>query len=75
MDVSTIPLPPVRTDERLVVRDRQTDEPLPNVRYVAHLNDGRRFDGVTDEHGCTALIVSDKEEPVYFVFFHDGQLD
>lgn len=70
---STIPPPPALTDERLILRDRQTGRPIPNLRYVAFFDDGRQFDGVTDEHGWTALIESDKEETLYFVFFQDDE--
>jgi type VI secretion system secreted protein VgrG len=54
------------TDERLVLRHEQTDEPIANQRYIAHLEDGRTVDGVTDERGRTSLIVGQQIEGVRF---------
>jgi type VI secretion system secreted protein VgrG len=54
------------TDERLVLRHEQTDEPISNQRYIAHLEDGRTVDGVTDERGRTSLVVGQLIEGVRF---------
>lgn len=35
-----LPSTKVRTDECVVQRDEQTDEPVPNQRYFAYLYDG-----------------------------------
>jgi len=47
----------VQTDERFVLRHQQTHKPMPNQRYIAHLEDGSAIDGVTDEHGHTSLVL------------------
>jgi type VI secretion system secreted protein VgrG len=47
----------MRTDERLVLRDQQTGDPIPNQRFKAYLENGSTFDGVTDEYGRTAIIL------------------
>jgi type VI secretion system secreted protein VgrG len=54
------------TDERLVLRDEQTEEPIPNQRYIAHLEDGGTVDGVTDERGRTTLVVGQLIQGVRF---------
>jgi len=46
----------LNTDERLVLRHLQTREPIPGQRYIAHLEDGRTVEGISDEHGRTALV-------------------
>jgi type VI secretion system secreted protein VgrG len=56
----------IRVDERLVLRHLQTREPIPAQRYIAHLEDGRTVEGVSDEHGRTALVQSDSLGPVHF---------
>jgi type VI secretion system secreted protein VgrG len=56
----------IRADERLVLRHLQTREPLPNQRYIAHLEDGSTIDGVSDEDGRTSLVQSAKLGPVRF---------
>ncbi|WP_020652096.1 type VI secretion system Vgr family protein [Massilia niastensis] len=56
----------MRTDERLVLRHLQTREPIPRQRYIAHLDDGRTLEGVSDEQGRTALVMSDALGPVRF---------
>jgi type VI secretion system secreted protein VgrG len=56
----------IRTDERMVVRDLQTREPIPNQRYIAHLEDGSTIDGVSDESGRTSLVQSATLGPVRF---------
>ncbi|WP_091876493.1 type VI secretion system Vgr family protein [Massilia yuzhufengensis] len=56
----------LRTDERLVLRHLQTREPIPNQSYIAHLSDGRTVEGVSDEQGRTALVLSDSLGPVRF---------
>lgn len=56
----------LRTDERLVLRHLQTRAAIPHQRYIAHLSDGRKIQGVSDEHGRTALVLSDTLGPVHF---------
>jgi type VI secretion system secreted protein VgrG len=56
----------IRTDERLVLRHLQTREPIPNQRYIAHLEDGSAIDGISDEDGRTALVQSATLGPVRF---------
>jgi type VI secretion system secreted protein VgrG len=56
----------IRTDERVVLRDLQTREPVPNQRYIAHLEDGSTIDGVSDEDGRTSLLQSATLGPVRF---------
>jgi type VI secretion system secreted protein VgrG len=56
----------IRTDERVVLRDLQTREPVPNQRYIAHLQDGSKIDGVSDEDGRTSLHQSATLGPVRF---------
>jgi len=56
----------IHTDERLVLRHLQTREPIPAQRYIAHLEDGRTIEGMSDEHGRTALVHSDTLGPVRF---------
>jgi type VI secretion system secreted protein VgrG len=56
----------IRTDERLVLRHLQTREPIPDQRYIAHLDDGRIVEGISDEHGRTALVQSHTLGPVRF---------
>lgn len=54
-----LPSTKVRTDERLVLREEQTDEPVRNQPYLAHLHDGSTVEGTTDEQGRTSLALSD----------------
>jgi type VI secretion system secreted protein VgrG len=56
----------LRGDERLVLQNLQTREPIPHQRYVAHLVDGKTIAGVSDEHGRTALIQDASLGPVRF---------
>jgi len=56
----------IRTDERVVLRDLQTREPVPNQRYTAHLHDGSKIDGISDEEGRTSLHQSATLGPVRF---------
>ncbi|QOY96443.1 type VI secretion system tip protein VgrG [Massilia sp. UMI-21] len=56
----------LKTTERLVLRHLQTREPIPFQNYIAHLSDGRTVEGVSDEHGRTALVLSDTLGPVRF---------
>jgi type VI secretion system secreted protein VgrG len=56
----------IRTDERMVLRDLQSREPVPHQRYVAHLEDGSTIDGVSDEDGRTSLLQSATLGPVRF---------
>ena len=58
----------MRTDERLVLRNLQTREPIPGQGYIAHLSDGRTIRGVSDEHGRTSLVSSDALGPIRFEF-------
>jgi type VI secretion system secreted protein VgrG len=61
-----LPVSQIRTDEHVILRDRHTHEPLPRQRYIAHLEDGRTFDGITDELGRTALTKADALGQVRF---------
>jgi len=61
----------LRTDERLVLQHLQTRQPIPHQRYIAHLSDGQTIEGVSDEHGRTALVVSDTIGPVRFELLPD----
>lgn len=63
----------LRTDERLVLQQLQTRQPIPHQRYIAHLSDGQSIQGVSDEHGRTALVVSDMVGPVRFELLPDTQ--
>jgi type VI secretion system secreted protein VgrG len=53
-----LPSTKMQTDERLVLRHKQTRKPVPNQRYIAHLEDGRTVEGVSDEQGRTSLARS-----------------
>jgi type VI secretion system secreted protein VgrG len=44
----------------------QTREPVPNQRYIAHLEDGSSIGGVSDEEGRTALLKSATLGPIRF---------
>lgn len=63
----------LRTDERLVLQHLQTRQPIPHQRYIAHLSDGQTIQGVSDEHGRTALVVGDTVGPVRFELLPDTQ--
>jgi len=56
----------IRADERLVLRHLQTREPIPNQRYIAHLEDGSTVDGVSDGEGRTSLLHGAMLGPVRF---------
>jgi type VI secretion system secreted protein VgrG len=56
----------IRTDERMVLRDLQTRDPIPLQRYVAHLEDGSTIAGTSDEDGRTSLVQSATLGPVRF---------
>jgi type VI secretion system secreted protein VgrG len=66
-----LPTTKIRTDERVVLRDEQTDEPVRNQRYLAHLHDGSAVEGVTDEQGRTLLALSDAIGGIWFEFLTD----
>jgi type VI secretion system secreted protein VgrG len=66
-----LPSTKVRTDERVVLRDEQTDEPVRNQRYLAHLHDGSTVEGVTDEQGRTSLALSDAIGSIRFELLPD----
>lgn len=61
----------IRTDERLVLRHSQTGEPLPNVRYAVELDNGEKFEGVTDQEGRSDLLVSNLICGGKVTFFRD----
>lgn len=61
----------IRTDERLVLRHSQTGEPLPNVRYAVELDNGEKFEGVTDQDGQSDLLVSNLICGGKVTFFRD----
>jgi type VI secretion system secreted protein VgrG len=67
-----LPSTTIRTDEYLVLRHMHTREPLPRQRYIAHLEDGRTIDGVTDELGRTALAKGDALGRVRFELLPPG---
>jgi type VI secretion system secreted protein VgrG len=48
----------LRTDERLVLFDRQTGLPVKGRRYVAKHEDGTTVEGVTDDEGRTSILKS-----------------
>jgi type VI secretion system secreted protein VgrG len=58
--VSALNLPTSKlvTDERVVLFDQQTGEPVPNRSYRAVLDDGQVVSGKTDAEGRTALMQS-----------------
>ena len=58
----------IRADERVVLRDIGTRDPLPLQRYIAHLEDGSTVAGVSDEAGRTSLVQSALLGPVRFEF-------
>jgi len=60
------PASKITTNERLVLRSLQTREPIPSQRYIAHLEDGRTIEGISDEEGRTTLVQSDTLGPVRF---------
>lgn len=60
------PASKITTNERLVLRSLQTREPIPSQRYIAHLEDGRTIEGISDEDGRTTLVQSDTLGPVRF---------
>ncbi|MGH8854805.1 MAG: type VI secretion system tip protein VgrG, partial [Telluria sp.] len=66
-----LPSTKVRTDERIVLRDEQTDEPVREQRYLAHLHDGSTVEGTTDEQGRTSLALSDAIGSIRFDFLPD----
>jgi type VI secretion system secreted protein VgrG len=61
----------IRTDERAVLRDEQTGNPVRKQRYRAHLADGRTIEGITDDKGRTSLALSDAMAGVHFDFLPD----
>lgn len=48
----------LKTDERVVVVDRQTNLPARGQRYIASHEDGTRIEGVTDAKGSTSILRS-----------------
>jgi type VI secretion system secreted protein VgrG len=48
----------LKTDERLVLFDRQTGLPVKGRRYVARHEDGTTVEGVTDAEGRTSILKS-----------------
>jgi type VI secretion system secreted protein VgrG len=61
----------MRADERIILCTEQTDEPVPRRRYTAHLENGDKIDGVTDELGRTSLLVSQMPSIVHLEFHPD----
>lgn len=43
----------VEHDQQVEVLDHQTDEPMPNRRYRIRVEDGKTYEGTTDEKGLT----------------------
>ena len=58
----------IRSDERVVLRDLNTRDPVPLQRYVAHLEDGSTIAGVSDEAGRTDVVQSATLGQVRFQF-------
>ena len=56
----------METDERIVLRHHQTHKPVPNQRYIAHLEDGRTIEGISDEQGRTSLARNTTMDQVRF---------
>jgi type VI secretion system secreted protein VgrG len=56
----------IRADERVVLRHRQTLDPIAHQRYIAHLEDGSTVSGVSDEAGRTQLVTTAALGPVRF---------
>jgi type VI secretion system secreted protein VgrG len=54
-----LPNTQMATDERVVLRHRQTREPLAGKRYSILLDDGSTVDGTTDAQGRSALHLKD----------------
>jgi type VI secretion system secreted protein VgrG len=61
-----LPSTKMETDERIVLRHHQTRKPIPNQRYIAHLEDGRTIEGVSDAHGRTSLARNTTMDQVRF---------
>jgi type VI secretion system secreted protein VgrG len=66
-----LPVTTIRTDERAVLRDEQTGDPIRNQRYRAHLADGRAIEGITDDKGRTSLALGETMAGVHFDFLPD----
>jgi len=56
----------IRADERVVLRHRQTLDPIAHQRYIAHLEDGSTVSGISDEAGRTQLVMTAALGPVRF---------
>jgi len=48
----------VEHDQQVVILDHQTDEPLPNRKYRIKVEDGKTYEGVTDNLGLTERFKS-----------------
>ncbi|BDT60486.1 hypothetical protein MasN3_39800 [Massilia varians] len=66
-----LPKSKIRTNERAVLRHRQTGEPIAGQRYSVQLDDGSTVDGTTDEQGRSALFVDDLIRVAKVTFFRD----
>jgi type VI secretion system secreted protein VgrG len=53
-----LPHTELKTDERLVIFDRQTGLPVKGRRYTARHQDGTTIEGVTDDEGRTSILKS-----------------
>ncbi len=56
----------VSADERVVLRNSQTLDPIPHQRYIAHLKDGSTVSGISDKEGRTSLVDTAALGPVRF---------
>ncbi|WP_431476414.1 type VI secretion system Vgr family protein [Massilia eburnea] len=48
----------VEHDQQVEVLDHQTDEPMPNRRYRIRVDDGKTYEGTTDDKGMTERFAS-----------------
>ncbi len=48
----------VEHDQQVEVLDHQTDEPMPNRRYRIRVEDGKTYEGTTDDKGMTERFAS-----------------
>lgn len=69
----TFPSTDVAVDERLILFDQATGEPIAGRRYRLELENGHAISGVTDEHGRTALATSDALGKVNFTVYPPEQ--
>ena len=66
-----MPQSQLKTDERAVLYDPQSGEPVPNRRYRAKLHDKQIIEGTTDAQGRTDLLQSQTIGGVDITVFPD----